>query len=355
MANTPNRNWPLPALSGTLKNNGELLIAILGLIDGDMQAAINAASGKAGLVSPAFSGNPTAPTPVSGDDSNKLATTAFVKAATALAIANLVGASPATLDTLNELATALGNDPNFATTVATQIGLKANLTDITDMVTKTAAQTLTNKTLTTPVLKLKNSAGAAPTDLGEVQWDSTTERLKVGNGSTTKEHAANTWELIEDIDVSGVSLYSKTNLAAYKKLRVQFNFDPDSAPGAFYAQVSTDNGATWVATNSYYRQELYGSSSAGTTTETNTYWALTSTNAIIVGSYGVFSQLIFDRFNKAKILKGFLDGNYQVHSTGQLVVNRALLGLSSTVARNAFRITAGANFSGNIRVEGVRG
>lgn len=43
-------------------------------------------------------------------------------------IADLVASSPSTLDTLNELAQALGNDPNFATTVATQIGTKANKT-----------------------------------------------------------------------------------------------------------------------------------------------------------------------------------------------------------------------------------
>ena len=41
-------------------------------------------------------------------------------------IAALVDSSPATLDTLKELATALGNDPNFATTMATQLGLKLN-------------------------------------------------------------------------------------------------------------------------------------------------------------------------------------------------------------------------------------
>ena len=39
-------------------------------------------------------------------------------------IANLVASAPATLDTLNELAAALGNDPSFATTVATSIGTK---------------------------------------------------------------------------------------------------------------------------------------------------------------------------------------------------------------------------------------
>jgi hypothetical protein len=40
------------------------------------------------------------------------------------AVAGLVDAAPATLDTLNELAAALGDDPNFATTVSTSIGTK---------------------------------------------------------------------------------------------------------------------------------------------------------------------------------------------------------------------------------------
>lgn len=42
------------------------------------------------------------------------------------AVANLVNSAPSTLDTLNELAQALGDDPNFATTVTNQIALKAN-------------------------------------------------------------------------------------------------------------------------------------------------------------------------------------------------------------------------------------
>lgn len=43
-------------------------------------------------------------------------------------VASIVDSAPETLDTLNELATALGNDPNFATTVANQIGQKADKT-----------------------------------------------------------------------------------------------------------------------------------------------------------------------------------------------------------------------------------
>ncbi|WP_165708454.1 phage tail protein [Pectobacterium polaris] len=63
--------------------------------------------------SPAFTGTPTAPTAASSSNDTQLATTAFVKAA----VAALVNGSPAALDTLQELATALGNDPNFSTTM----------------------------------------------------------------------------------------------------------------------------------------------------------------------------------------------------------------------------------------------
>ncbi|EUL35523.1 TPA: phage tail protein [Enterobacter asburiae] len=73
----------------------------------------NALALKAPLASPALTGTPTAPTAVQSTNNTQIATTAFVKSA----VAGLVGSSPEALDTLNELAAALGNDPNFATTV----------------------------------------------------------------------------------------------------------------------------------------------------------------------------------------------------------------------------------------------
>src|SRR5690606_13496310 len=84
------------------------------------QTALNA---KAPLASPALTGTTTAPTPAQTVDSTQIATTAFVKAA----LAALVDSSPAALDTLNELAAALGDDPNFATTMANALALKAPL------------------------------------------------------------------------------------------------------------------------------------------------------------------------------------------------------------------------------------
>lgn len=54
------------------------------------------------------------------------ASSVYTKAETDAKVASLVDQAPETLDTLNELAAALGDDPNFATTVSNQIGLKAD-------------------------------------------------------------------------------------------------------------------------------------------------------------------------------------------------------------------------------------
>lgn len=86
-----------------------------------LQAAVNELdSEKAPLASPGFTGNPTAPTPTAGDNDTSVATTAFVTAA----IAALIDAAPGTLDTLNELANALGDDANFATTITNALATK---------------------------------------------------------------------------------------------------------------------------------------------------------------------------------------------------------------------------------------
>jgi hypothetical protein len=71
----------------------------------------------------ALAGNPTTTTQTPLDNSTKIATTAYADAA----VATLVDAAPAALDTLNELAAALGDDANYATTTAAAIGEKMPL------------------------------------------------------------------------------------------------------------------------------------------------------------------------------------------------------------------------------------
>lgn len=96
-------------------------------------AAVDPHSQYAPKDSPTLTGTPKAPTAVAGNNSMQLANTAFVQAA----IAALVDSSPGALDTLNELAKALGNDPNFATTVTNALAGKmdklANGADIADV------------------------------------------------------------------------------------------------------------------------------------------------------------------------------------------------------------------------------
>lgn len=94
-----------------------------------------ALAGKASLVSPALTGTPTAPTATGGTNSMQIATTAFVAAA----ITAVINGAPGALDTLNELAAALGNDGNFATTItnglAEKLAKASNLSDLTNVAT----------------------------------------------------------------------------------------------------------------------------------------------------------------------------------------------------------------------------
>ncbi len=89
-------------------------------VSGPQQAALDE---KAPLASPAFTGVPTADTAPLGTNSNQLAT----MAALAEAIANLIASAPGTLDTLKELADALGDDPNFAATMTQALAQKQPL------------------------------------------------------------------------------------------------------------------------------------------------------------------------------------------------------------------------------------
>jgi hypothetical protein len=82
------------------------------------QTALNL---KANIASPEFTGVPTAPTAAATTNTTQVATTAYVRGE----IAALVNSAGSTLDTLGEIATALGNDANLSTTLTTSIGLKA--------------------------------------------------------------------------------------------------------------------------------------------------------------------------------------------------------------------------------------
>lgn len=137
LANTAFVRAALVAVIGGAPTTLDTLKEIATAINNDpnFSATINNALAlKAPLASPAMTGTPTAPTAAQTVNNTQIATTAFVKSA----IAALVASSPAALDTLNELAAALGNDPNFATTVTNALAGKQPLdSTLTDLSGKT--------------------------------------------------------------------------------------------------------------------------------------------------------------------------------------------------------------------------
>lgn len=106
-----------PNFTGAAKMAGTLAVAGLTTL-----AALTA-TGLATFADAKVTGQLNVPTQAAGNNTTLAASTAFVSTA----ISNLVNGAGSALDTLNELATALGNDPNFATTISNALALKAPL------------------------------------------------------------------------------------------------------------------------------------------------------------------------------------------------------------------------------------
>ena len=109
---------------------------------------------KADLASPTFTGVPVAPTAAVATNTTQIATTAYVRGE----VAALVNSAGATLDTLGEIATALGNDASLSTTLTNAIALKAPLASPTFTGTNTVAA------LTASGLITASASGVAFTD-----------------------------------------------------------------------------------------------------------------------------------------------------------------------------------------------
>lgn len=110
---------------------------------------------KADLASPSFTGSPKVPTAAQGNSSQIIASTSFVQTA----IAALVASAPGTLDTLKELAAALGNDPNFATTITNLIAEKLDKTANAVSATKAVQDGYGNNIVSTYATKTEMTGG----------------------------------------------------------------------------------------------------------------------------------------------------------------------------------------------------
>ena len=152
----------------------------------DYLKSSSASTTYATLASPTLTGVPAAPTATLGTNTTQIATTAFVKAETAA----LVDSAPATLDTLNELAAALGDDANFATTVTNTLANKLDISSASSTyLTQTSASTI-YAPLASPTLTGIPTAPTASVDTNTTQVATTAyvvgqDYLKSSSASTT--------------------------------------------------------------------------------------------------------------------------------------------------------------------------
>lgn len=151
------------------------------------------------------------------------------------AIQNLINGSPAALDTLKELADALGNDPNFATTITNLIATKADKTDVGDV----AGLTTTSKTVVGAINEHETQINDAASKIATAQKDI----------STIKQDITNINNKNNSQDQSIANLQSSVTNAqnSISSLQQQFNdFDPLPSGGTT-GQVlkKTADGAAW--------------------------------------------------------------------------------------------------------------
>ena len=145
-----------PLASPTLTGTPAAPTANAGTSTTQLATTAFVATSFAPLASPTFTGTPASTTANAGTNTTQVATTAFVTAA----VAALADSAPDTLNTLNELAAALGDDANYAATTTTALGLKmvktANLSDLAN-----AGTARTNLGVNAVELQIQNSGGTA--------------------------------------------------------------------------------------------------------------------------------------------------------------------------------------------------
>lgn len=119
------QNLKLVATDGANQSSDiSALTSAVASLNGQVASITLTLAGKAPLASPAFTGNPTAPTPSPGDNDTSIATTAFVQGAVTSGVSGVVDGAPTNLNTLAKLAAAIGDDPAFAATVGSALGGK---------------------------------------------------------------------------------------------------------------------------------------------------------------------------------------------------------------------------------------
>ena len=198
------------------------------------------------FASPALTGTPTAPTAASTVNTTQIATTEYVKTA----VANLIASAPSTLDTLNELAIALGNDANYASTITTALGLKAPI----------ASPTFTGTV---------SGISATMVSLGNVTNESKATMFSspVFTGTTTLNTVAYTWPSANPV-TSGYAIVNNASGTLSWANVTPIVTDDVATNSSFYPMFTSATSGNLSATIKTSSSKLYYNPNSGTLTST---------------------------------------------------------------------------------------
>ena len=292
-------------------------------LDADTLDGVQGAS-YAQLASPTFTGTPAAPTAAAGTNTTQIATTAFVSTA----VANVIDSAPGALDTLNELAAALGDDANFSTTVTNSIATKLPLSggQMTGNITFSGSQTVDGRDLSVDGAKLDGIAAGAQVNVAT--------NLAQGTRTTTTVPVTSSTGTDATLTAATTSLAGVMTSADKSKL--------DGIAAGAQVNVATNLGVT-------------------TTTTSNTITSSTGTNATIgeatSSAAGLMSTTHHDK------LDGIAAGATNVTNNNQLTNGAGYITSSGSISGNAATATqlqtartiGGVSFNGtaNINLPGV--
>lgn len=308
-------------------------------------ATTTAASTYAPLASPSLTGTPTAPTAIAGTNTTQIATTAFVKTA----VDNVVAAAPGALDTLNELAAALGNDASFSTTVTNSLATKLPLAGgtmsgniamggnkVTGLGTPTIGTDAATKTYADTMLPLAGGTMSGAIAMG-------TNKI-TGLGTPTVATDAATKNYVDTVTVAPsnltgpiTSVGSATSIASQTGTGTKFVVDTSPTlvtPNIGVATATSINGTTiptsktLVATDStaYVVPSQTGNSGKYLTTDgtTSSWGTVASYSAPTLGSTSIASGSTVTNVN------GLTINSTTIPSTSTLLVSGGALGTPSS-------------------------
>lgn len=147
-----------------------------------------------------FTGQTSVPTANEGNSSNTIASTEFV----AKSLAKMVDSAPEALNTLNELAKALGNDPNFSTTVLNELAKKLNSNEAESTYVKQGGMNLWNA--------LHNNTTSNLNGLTNAQWNALGFFIRYFAGTTAFENQPSTYGQLINISAGDNNSSEATQL-----------------------------------------------------------------------------------------------------------------------------------------------